>query len=112
MKKSLFSLLVALGTLAFSQAAMAQAPTPSHNARQANERARIRQGVASGQLTPTEAARMRARQATIHQEKKAARADGVVTRDERQDIRQDQRQASRAIHRQKHDKQVQPNVTN
>lgn len=111
MKKSLFSLLAAWGTLAFSQAAMAQAPTPGLNARQANERARIRQGVASGQLNRPEAARMRARQANIHQEKKAARADGVVTHDERQDIRQDQRQASRAIHRQKHDQQVQPTIT-
>lgn len=110
MNKPLFSLLAALLLLASSSAASAQTATPALNARQANERARIRQGVATGQLTRPEAARLRARQTAIHQEKKAARADGVVTRDERQAIRKDENQASRAIYRQKHDGQVRPRV--
>jgi uncharacterized membrane protein YebE (DUF533 family) len=37
---------------------------------------------------------------------KAAKADGVVTREERKDIKQDQRQASRRIYRNKHDNQA------
>ena len=110
MKKSLFSLLAACGLLAIPHMASAQTATPAITARQANERARIRQGVASGQLTHPEAARLRAREADIHQDKKAARADGVVTRDERQDIRKDERQASRAIYRHKHDNQTRPRV--
>lgn len=104
MNNSLFSLLTAAGLLAAVTAASAQAAAPGI-ARPAHERARIRQGVASGELTRPEAARLKARQATIQQDKRAARADGVVTRDERQDIRQDERQASRAIYRQKHDAQ-------
>ena len=105
MKKSLFSLLAAFGLLAISQPASAQTATPDINARQANERARIRQGVASSELTRTEAAPLPNREADIRQDKKAAKADGVVTRDERQDIRKDEKQASRAIYRQKHDDQ-------
>ena len=105
MKKPLFSLL-AVACLLVSYAASAQTATPGINARQANERGRIRQGVAGGQLTRPETARLRARESDIHQDKKAARADVVVTRDERQDIRKDERQASRAIYRQKHDNQA------
>ena len=111
MKKSLFSLLALVGSLTISQVALAQTATPGINARQGNERARIRQGVTTGELTRTEAARLRAREAAIQQDKKAARADGVVTRDERQDIRKDERQSSRAIYRQKHDNQARPRAT-
>ncbi len=84
----------------------AQAQTPVINANQRNQRARIRQGVASGELNRREAARMRSREAGITAEKRAARADGVVTRGERRDIRGNERSASRAIYNQKHDGQV------
>ena len=105
MKKTLFSLIAVLTLFATSHVASAQTATPGINARQANERARIHQGVASGELTRPEAARLKAREAEINQDKRAAKADGIVTRDERQDIRKDERQASRAIYRQKHDGQ-------
>ena len=105
MKKRLFLFLPAFAILAISHAASAQTATPGITARQANERVRIHQGVASGELTQPEAARLKAREADIRQDKRAAKADGVVTRDERQDIRQDERQTSRAIYRQKHDAQ-------
>lgn len=106
MKKTLFSLVAALGLLTISHAATAQTATPGISPARRNERARINQGVASGELTRTEAAQMRGRQAEIRQDKRAAKSDGVVTRDERQDIRKDKNQASRAIYRQKHDGQV------
>lgn len=108
MKKSLFSLLAAVGLLAVAYPSEAQVVTPGINARQRNERARIRQGVATGELTRPEAARLKGREADIRRDKRAARADGVVTRDERQDIRKDEAQVSRAIYRQKHDGQVRP----
>lgn len=106
MKKALFSTLAAFALLAASHSASAQTAVPGRPVRPRNEQARIRQGVASGALNRAEAARLKSRQAAIRQDKRAARADGVVTRDERQDIRQDERQASRAIYRQKHDGQV------
>ena len=108
MKKPLFSLLAAVGFLAVSYISVAQVVTPGINARQRNERARIHQGVATGELTRPEAARLKGREADIRQDKRAARADGVVTRDERHDIRKDENQASRAIYRQKHDGQERP----
>ncbi|MDB5267420.1 MAG: hypothetical protein JWP58_460 [Hymenobacter sp.] len=110
MKKPLFSLLAAVSLLAVSYTSVAQAVTPGINARQRNERARIRQGVTTGELTRPEAAHLKGREAEIRQDKRAARADGIVTRDERQDIRKDENQASRAIYRQKHDGQARPRV--
>jgi len=106
MKKSLFSALAAFALLTAAYSASAQTATPGITARQRNEQARIRQGVRSGELTRPEAARLKGREAEIRQDKRAAKSDGVVTRDERQDLRKDERQASRAIYRQKHDGQV------
>ncbi|MET4074859.1 hypothetical protein [Hymenobacter sp. UYCo722] len=106
MKKTLFSALAALALFSISYSASAQTATPGITARQHNEQARIHQGVRSGELTRAEAARLKAREADIRQDKRVAKADGVVTRDERQDIRKDERQTSRAIYRQKHDGQV------
>ncbi len=70
-------------------------------ARAGNQRHRIKQGVRSGELTRAEAANLRNGQREIRQEKVEAKADGVVTPAERQDIRQDQRQESRKIARKK-----------
>ncbi|GAB3725520.1 hypothetical protein GCM10027594_07010 [Hymenobacter agri] len=106
MKKSLFSVIAAFGLFAISYTATAQTATPGITARQRTEQARIRQGVRSGELTRPEAARLKTREADIREDKREAKADGVVTRDERQDIRKDERQTSRAIYRQKHDGQV------
>ena len=105
MKKTLFSALAALALLTINFSASAQTATPGITARQRNEQARIRQGVRSGELTRPEAARLKAREADIRQDKREAKADGVVTPGERQEIRKDEKQASRAIYRQKHDGQ-------
>ncbi|QKG53520.1 hypothetical protein [Hymenobacter sp. BRD67] len=106
--KNLFCSVAAFcGLLAVSAPlAQAQDRTPAINARQAQERNRIRQGVRSGELTRPEAARLRGREARIGADKRAARADGVVTRGERQEIRHDEQRTSRAIYNQKHDRQV------
>lgn len=104
MKKSAFAAASIL--LVASLIASAQTATPGITARQRNEQARIRQGVRSGELTRGETRRLKNREADIRQDKRAARADGVVTRDERQDIRKEEAKASRAIYRQKHDGQV------
>ena len=104
MKKHLVSVPTALASVAAS--ASAQTATPGLDARQRNEQARIRQGVRSGELTRPEAAHLKARETDIRADNRAARANGVVTRDERQDIRQDERRTSRAIYRQKHDAQL------
>ena len=103
----LFSLVAALDLLAISHAASAQTATLGPNARQANQHVRIRQGVASGELTRPEAAHLKAREADIREDKQNAQADGVVTRNERKEIRNDKNKTSRVIYRQKHDGQEQ-----
>ena len=102
---ALKSLAVAVSMLV-AGSALAQTATPGLNDRQENQKARIEQGVRSGQLTHREAARLRAEQRRIRAEKRLARADGVVTPAERAQIRRDQRRASRHIYRQKHDAQT------
>ena len=69
-----------------------------------HQHVRIKQGVRSGELTRAETRNLAHDQREIRQEVKTAKADGVVSRDERKDIRQDQRQASRKIFRKKHNR--------
>ena len=99
MKKLLLVLGLVTGIFA-----MAQAQTIVKE-RQVNQHQRINEGVVSGELTKAEAKRLKAEQRHIQKEKKAALADGVVTRREVKHIRRDQRRASRDIHRQKNDAQ-------
>ena len=105
MKKHLIFATASLLLLA-SAATQAQTRTPLVNARERHQRARIRQGVASGELNKREAARLRGREAGLTAEKRAMRADGIVTAQERQDLRRTENRDSRAIYRQKHDAQV------
>ncbi len=63
---------------------------------------RIRQGVKSGELTKAEAKNLRSDQKEIREDAKDAKADGVVTKEERKDIRQDQRKESKKIFIKKH----------
>lgn len=72
--------------------------------RQVRQHKRIKQGVRSGELTRAEAINLRKGQQDIRQEKREARADGVVTPVERKEIRQEQRQESRKIFRKKHNR--------
>lgn len=81
-------------------------PMPRIDQRQAQQQHRIVQGVRSGELTRHEARRLEHQQAHIRRMERRAKADGVVTRQERAEIRAAQRQASRSIYRQKHDRQV------
>ena len=105
--KTLFFLLF----VACSATALAQDPNPPQTGstktpvikqRQMNQRARIRQGVRSGELTKGEARNLRQEQRTIQAEKQMAKADGKVTPAERAKLRRDQNKASRDIYRLKH----------
>jgi hypothetical protein len=81
--------------------------TPVIDKREANQEARIQQGVASGQLTPHEAARLEKGQQHVENLEAKAKADGVVTGKERATIAHAQNVQSHRIHRQKHDRQHQ-----
>ena len=99
----LFALCLALPVAAFAQS---QSPTatPRIDQRQANQEARIQQGVKSGELTPRETARLERGQAHVQNMEDKAKADGKVTAKERQRIAHAQDVQSNKIYREKHDR--------
>jgi len=105
--------LAAVWTLALGTAAFAQAPaapkdplaTPRIDQRQTNQEKRIEQGVASGQLTPREAKRLERKEDRIAHVEQHAKADGVVTGQERKHLAKMENHTSRDIRREKHDAQ-------
>jgi hypothetical protein len=104
--------LAAVAFAALSIPAQAQstgpAATPGVDQRQANQDKRIDQGVASGQLTRREARRLEREQHAIDRAEDRAKADGVVTQQERARLHHRQDRASQHIRHQKHDRQARP----
>jgi hypothetical protein len=76
----------------------------SVNGRRFNQQQRIAQGVASGQLTPRETARVENKEANINHQVAADRAanGGKLTPQEHQQINKKQNQASKEIYNEKH----------
>lgn len=79
--------------------------TPGLDQRQVNQQKRIEQGVASGQLTPKETARLGKRESKLEADKQTAKADGKVTPQERKQLQREANHDSKAIYQQKHDRQ-------
>ncbi|MDQ6684641.1 MAG: hypothetical protein M3Z16_05890 [Pseudomonadota bacterium] len=102
LKTSLTAITLAVASLG----AFAQAATPRVEQRQANQQARIDQGVASGQLNAREANRLDKQQGRIAVAEAKAKSDGVVTASERRRLHRMQNRASKNIKAQKHDSQV------
>jgi Skp family chaperone for outer membrane proteins len=104
MKTLIAVLALSVGGMAMAQTA---APaTPKLDKREANQQARIDQGVASGQLNAKETNRLDKREAKLNADEAAAKADGKVTRAERRKLEREANRDSKAIHKQKHDKQT------
>jgi hypothetical protein len=107
-------ILTALLAGLMSATAFAQTPatpgtnTPKIDARQANQEARIQQGVASGALNIKEATRLENGQSRVATAEAKAKADGTVTKKERAELTQMENKQSRHIKHQKHDKQTAP----
>jgi len=92
--------------LASPLAALAQSnATPGFDQRQVNQEQRIQQGVQSGALTPREAARLERGQQNLQAKENRAKADGVVTRQERVRLQHAEDVQSRRIYAEKHDRQ-------
>ena len=89
----------------------AQTATPRVDQRQANQEARIQQGVQTGELTPREVAKLEKGQAKVQQKEDKAKADGQVTKKERAKLAKAQDKQSKKIRKQKHDKQKQATAT-
>lgn len=69
---------------------------------QKNQEKRIVKGVRKGSISTNEADRLLREQDSIKAERRAARADGVVTKQERKNIKAHQKQANRDIKSAKH----------
>lgn len=69
---------------------------------QTADRARVAQGVRSGEITRVEAAKIAKEKQDVRQSKRIAAADGVVSPAEKQIIRKEKRQVNRTICRTKH----------
>lgn len=82
--------------------------TPGVDQRQHNQRQRIQQGVASGELTRSETAHAVHDQQRIRRAEHVAEADGTVTRRERVRLHHMQNTSSRQLARNKHDVQDRP----
>ena len=80
--------------------------TPRVDQRQHNQHARVRHGVANGELTMREAANAIHDQRHIRRAERRVKADGHVTRRERARLHRQQNQASRELRRNKHDAQT------
>ncbi len=76
--------------------------------RQSNQKARIKQGVRSGELTKKEAGKLRKQQRNIKRAENRAKADGKITKREKQQIKRKQDRASRNIARKKHNDRKRP----
>jgi hypothetical protein len=106
MKKNFISAGLLMAFVTIASASFAQTQTPVVKERQENQQKRIAEGVKDGELTAKETEHLEGREAKIQADKKAAKADGVVTTKERAKLRREQNRASRAIYHQKHDAQV------
>lgn len=102
--RKLVALLIPIAFTVIMQAHAQSAPRV--NERQQNQHARIRHGVASGELTRREAAHARHDQRHIRRTERRVKADGHVTRRERARLHHQQNQASRSLRRNKHDAQT------
>lgn len=98
---------ILLITITLAGALFAQEATPGVTKRQTNQQKRIAGGVTNGSLNARETVRLEKQQKALQLEKRAAKADGTVTRDERKDLHRDQNKLSRRIRRQKNDAQTQ-----
>ena len=79
---------------------------PGVNERQANQTARIVQGVKSGELTHNEAQELRTERRDIRDLEHDYKSDGTLTGAERQDLHQQLNQQSQEIYEEKHDEET------
>jgi hypothetical protein len=98
--------LAALVAAAALPVLAASTSTPVVDQRQANQEARIQQGVQSGELTPKETAKLEKGQAKVETMKEKAAADGKVTAKERKKLAKAQNKQAKKIRKEKHDKQT------
>jgi hypothetical protein len=102
---TLVCLLAAGYTNVTAQETRPKAPgtkTPVVDAREKNQKARIKQGVKSGELTRRETRRLATEQLKIRRDEAKVKSDGKVTPRERAKLQRELNRSSRDISRLKH----------
>lgn len=105
-KISKFAIGALMLTLLFTTATFAktkkQTKTPGINTHQTNQQKRIARGIKNGSINTSEASQLEQQQMQVRNEKKAAKADGVVTKQERATIHNQEKQNKKQIYNAKH----------
>ncbi len=101
MKKIIISAL-ALLTITFAAAPMAQAQSWRSEARESRQEYRIHRSARRGELTPREYRQLKRQQHRIDRAKRHAARDGHISRAERRQIERMQDRANRNIYRKSH----------
>lgn len=83
----------------------AETKSPGINKRQVNQQKRIADGIKSGELTKKEVRKLERGQARIQRTKKEMKADGELTKEEREQLKKMQDVQSARIYKEKHDAQ-------
>jgi hypothetical protein len=100
-------IVVAAVAAIFVTSALAQtSSTPRTDTRQATQKARIKTGEASGQLTDKEARKLERGQKKVQRQENRAARDGKITAKERAKLEKSQDKQSAQITREKNDKQT------
>ncbi|MGH8729098.1 MAG: hypothetical protein ACREV9_13325 [Burkholderiales bacterium] len=82
--------------------------SPGVNTREHNQKARIKQGVRSGELTRAETKELVTEQKDIRALERDHKSDGSLTADERKDLHHQLNQASKEVYEEKHDDEARP----
>ena len=101
---NLKTVFLGLAFVAFCSTGFSQTTKKKVNTRQVVQQKKIKQGVKSGELTKAEAVQLQKQQKNVQQTKKAAKADGVVTKKEKAIINHKQNKAAGNIAKKKHNK--------
>ncbi len=112
MKRTLTTIAATLALAAFTTA---QTPPPgTAQERRENQQDRVGQGIASGQLTAAETAKIEAKEAAINREIRRDKAanGGKLTPQQRRQVNRQQNALSQQIYNEKHDGQTQHYGTN
>lgn len=89
--KLLLTILFTIGVIGFTQA-------------QPGQRARIHEGIKSGELTRSETARLQHDERMFHRDRRRSMRDGHLSRAERRHLRMERKRHSREIFRMKHNR--------
>lgn len=112
MKQVLFCVLLSVALVAGSTAMSAQEIQKEGriHQRKENQQRRIANGVASGQLTAHETARIERKETNLNKEIRSDRKanGGTLTPQQKRQVNRQQNRLSKGIYKQKHDRQRQP----